>query len=56
MNLARATYILKESGHDDLMPTMIELLYLETQNMIDEHCVQEGKHERIRGDNQEPSG
>lgn len=53
MNLAKATYILKELGHDDLMPTMIELLYLETQNMIDEHCVQDGGHERERGDNPE---
>ena len=34
--------IVLEQGKEELMPTVLELLYLETQAIVDDYCILEG--------------
>ena len=42
-NLCDVSLIVLEQGRDELMPTVLELLYVETQRLIDDYCVKEEK-------------
>jgi len=38
-NLADISVLLIEEGKMDLLPTALELIYMESQQILDEHCV-----------------
>jgi len=38
-NLTEVATIIINVGREELLPTVLELLYLESQNMVDDHCV-----------------
>ena len=38
-NLVEAAIILNNLGKEELLPTILELLYSESQDMVDEYCV-----------------
>ena len=40
-NLCDISHILLENGRDDLQPTVLELMLVEIQQMVDENCVKE---------------
>ena len=40
-NLCAITQILLNVGHDDLLPTVLELMLIEVQQIVDENCVKE---------------
>lgn len=40
-NLCQIAIIVKEQGRDDLMPSIIEVIYLESQGMVDDHCIKD---------------
>ena len=43
-NLCRIAKILKADGRPELLPTVLELLYIETQEIIGDHCISEHQH------------
>jgi hypothetical protein len=45
-NIAETSMILREHLIDRLIPTQLELLYLEAQQLIDDYCV-EGENESV---------
>ena len=40
-NLAEVAITLRVKGKDELLPTVLELMMVELQDVIDEHCVVE---------------
>ena len=38
-NLCDVALIVLEQGKDELLPTVLELLYQEAQNILEEHCI-----------------
>lgn len=42
-NLCDISLLLIRGGREELLPTILELLYQEVQQIVDEHCV-EGKN------------
>ena len=38
-NLVEVAVILVNLGREELLPTVLELLYLESQDIVDEYCV-----------------
>lgn len=38
-NLAEVAIVLRTKGKDELLPTVLELMMIELQEVIDEHCV-----------------
>ena len=39
-NLCDVSLIVLEQGRDELLPTVLELMHVETQNIVDEYCVE----------------
>ena len=40
-NLAEVAMILRNLGKNEYLPTILELMYLECQDLVDENCVEE---------------
>ncbi|KKM18523.1 hypothetical protein LCGC14_1664830 [marine sediment metagenome] len=40
-NLCDVALIVLEQGKDELMPTVLELMHVETQRLIDDYCIVE---------------
>ncbi len=40
-NLCNVALIVLEQGKDDLMPTVLELMHVETQRLVDDYCVED---------------
>lgn len=43
INLCRIAQILIDGGYERYLPTVLELLYQETQQIIDDNCIKEVK-------------
>lgn len=42
-NLTEVATILRNMNRDELLPTILELIYLEAQDMVDTYCIEEDK-------------
>ncbi len=40
-NLCDVALIVLEQGKDELLPTLLELMHVETQRLIDDYCIVE---------------